>query len=90
MDMIRPVMVRAEMFGQLTTGLESAWNKLKGFFRYLVIVNPLSYPVPTNLEAVIFCYLTIPSHTQTLMLGGYCLSQNIFNYISKITCFTSA
>lgn len=30
MDMIRPVVVRAEMFGQLTTGLESAWNKLKG------------------------------------------------------------
>ncbi|CAJ2632332.1 unnamed protein product [Trifolium pratense] len=29
-DMIRPVLVRAEMFGQLTTGLESAWNKLKG------------------------------------------------------------
>jgi signal recognition particle subunit SRP54 len=29
-DMIRPVIVRAEMFGQLTTGLESAWNKLKG------------------------------------------------------------
>jgi signal recognition particle subunit SRP54 len=28
--MIRPVIVRAEMFGQLTTGLESAWNKLKG------------------------------------------------------------
>lgn len=28
--MIRPVVVRAEMFGQLTTGLESAWNKLKG------------------------------------------------------------
>ncbi|CAM8930522.1 unnamed protein product [Rhodiola kirilowii] len=25
-----PVVVRAEMFGQLTTGLESAWNKLKG------------------------------------------------------------
>ncbi|CAM8890182.1 unnamed protein product [Rhodiola kirilowii] len=24
------VVVRAEMFGQLTTGLESAWNKLKG------------------------------------------------------------
>lgn len=22
--------VRAEMFGQLTSGLESAWNKLKG------------------------------------------------------------
>jgi signal recognition particle subunit SRP54 len=22
--------VRAEMFGQLTTGLESAWNKLRG------------------------------------------------------------
>lgn len=22
--------VRAEMFGQLTTGLETAWNKLKG------------------------------------------------------------
>jgi len=30
MDMIRPVVVRAEMFGQLTTGLESAWNKLRG------------------------------------------------------------
>jgi signal recognition particle subunit SRP54 len=30
MDMIRPVVVRAEMFGQLTIGLESAWNKLKG------------------------------------------------------------
>lgn len=30
MDMIRPVEVRSEMFGQLTTGLESAWNKLKG------------------------------------------------------------
>ncbi|CAK8544088.1 unnamed protein product [Lathyrus sativus] len=29
-DMIRPVVVRAEMFGQLTSGLESAWNKLKG------------------------------------------------------------
>lgn len=22
--------IRAEMFGQLTSGLESAWNKLKG------------------------------------------------------------
>ncbi|CAI8614862.1 unnamed protein product [Vicia faba] len=29
-DMIRPVVVRAEMFGQLTSSLESAWNKLKG------------------------------------------------------------
>jgi hypothetical protein len=24
------LVVRAEMFGQLTTGLESAWNKLRG------------------------------------------------------------
>lgn len=24
------VIVRAEMFGQLTSGLEAAWNKLKG------------------------------------------------------------
>jgi signal recognition particle subunit SRP54 len=24
------MVVRAEMFGQLTTGLESAWNKLRG------------------------------------------------------------
>lgn len=24
------VVVRAEMFGQLTSGLEAAWNKLKG------------------------------------------------------------
>lgn len=37
--------VRAEMFGQLTSGLESAWNKLKGegfasfplFFFYVLI-----------------------------------------------------
>ncbi|KAE9590819.1 putative signal-recognition-particle GTPase [Lupinus albus] len=27
---ILPGLIRAEMFGQLTTGLESAWNKLKG------------------------------------------------------------
>ena len=29
--------IRAEMFGQLTSGLESAWNKLKGegFFFFL-------------------------------------------------------
>ncbi|CAI9097714.1 OLC1v1034186C1 [Oldenlandia corymbosa var. corymbosa] len=26
----RQMLIRAEMFGQLTTGLESAWNKLKG------------------------------------------------------------
>jgi len=26
----RGVVVRAEMFGQLTSGLETAWNKLKG------------------------------------------------------------
>lgn len=29
-DMSRGFVVRAEMFGQLTTGLEAAWNKLKG------------------------------------------------------------
>lgn len=31
--------VRAEMFGQLSSGLESAWNKLKGegfYFSFLV------------------------------------------------------
>ncbi|XP_075503514.1 signal recognition particle subunit SRP54, chloroplastic [Primulina tabacum] len=27
---VRPCIVRAEMFGQLTSGLEAAWNKLKG------------------------------------------------------------
>ncbi|KZV29231.1 signal recognition particle 54 kDa protein, chloroplastic-like [Dorcoceras hygrometricum] len=27
---VRPCIVRAEMFGQLTTGLETAWKKLKG------------------------------------------------------------
>jgi len=27
---LRGVVVRAEMFGQLTSGLETAWNKLKG------------------------------------------------------------
>ena len=26
----RGLVVRAEMFGQLTSGLEAAWNKLKG------------------------------------------------------------
>lgn len=35
--------VRAEMFGQLTSGLEAAWNKLKGegfFFFLLFHVSP--------------------------------------------------
>ena len=48
-----PNVIRAEMFGQLTSGLEAAWTKLKGegfvysvtsitefgFFSYLIIQN---------------------------------------------------
>lgn len=33
--------VRAEMFGQLTSGLEAAWNKLKG--EGLNIFNPFDW-----------------------------------------------
>lgn len=39
-DMSRRFVVRAEMFGQLTTGLEAAWNKLKGegYFLHSVLL----------------------------------------------------
>jgi hypothetical protein len=37
--------VKAEMFGQLTSGLESAWNKLKGegLSLHVYFVNSISF-----------------------------------------------
>ena len=34
------LVVRAEMFGQLTTGLESAWNKLRGVGELVRVLIP--------------------------------------------------
>ena len=34
------LVVRAEMFGQLTTGLESAWNKLRGVGESVRVLIP--------------------------------------------------
>lgn len=35
------LVVRAEMFGQLTTGLESAWNKLRGTGEFLFVFDAI-------------------------------------------------
>lgn len=34
----RSLIVRAEMFGQLTSGLEAAWNKLKGEGLFFIFI----------------------------------------------------
>ena len=46
--------VRAEMFGQLTSGLEAAWNKLKGEGWF-----PLSF---LKARSLIACYQVLKSH----------------------------
>ena len=67
----RGLVVRAEMFGQLTSGLEAAWNKLKGegslpftvlflFIHILIkeITKTTNIFTSKNLE-LLFCFLGV-------------------------------
>lgn len=57
-EISRGFVVRAEMFGQLTSGLESAWNKLKGEGPFPIFFNLGKMPF-ICFFAFLYVFLTI-------------------------------